>query len=59
MNVSLVRTFISVHEGDNMVEFVLRKTTGAVGLVKVFVQTFDGTAKGEYSLGPLNILMVG
>ena len=54
MNVSLAKTFISVHEGDNVVEFVLHKTAGAVGPVKVLVQTFDGTATGECTTGPPN-----
>ena len=47
-----------VAEGAGVVEFVLRKTAGAVGPVSVRLQTFDGTARGE-SLLSWQLWLVG
>ena len=48
MNISFTRTVINVREGVGVVEFVLRKTPGAVGPVSVLLRTHEGTARGEW-----------
>jgi len=47
MNISFATTSINVSEGSGVVELVLEKTAGAVGLVTVLHTTQDSTARGE------------